>query len=65
MNRLSPRATVLNDYLTKADSSETLGDIANDLVLAIARQEITDSEAFIVASNYAEAAARVATSEAA
>jgi len=56
---------VLNDYLTKADSSETLGDIANDLVLAIARQEITDSEAFIVASNYAEAAARVATSEAA
>ena len=65
MNRLSPRATVLNDSLTKADSSETLGDIANDLVLAIARQEITDSEAFIVASNYAEAAARVATSEAA
>jgi hypothetical protein len=65
MNRLSPRATVLNDYLTKADSSETLGDIANDLVLAIARQEITDSEAFIVASNYAEAAARVAVSEAA
>ena len=65
MNRLSPRATVLNDYLTKADSSETLGDIANDLVLAIARQEITDSEAFIVASTYAEAAARVAVSEAA
>lgn len=65
MNRLSPRATVLNDYLTKAADSETLNDIANDLVLAIARQEITDSEAFIVASNYAEAAARVATSEAA
>lgn len=62
---MSPRAKVLNDYLTKADSSETLGDIANDLVLAIARQEITDSEVFIVASNYAEAAARVATSEAA
>ena len=62
---MSPRARVLNDYLTKADSSETLGDIANDLALAIARQEITDSEAFIVASNYAEAAARVATSEAA
>ena len=65
MNRLSPRATVLNDYLTKAADSETLNDIANDLVLAIAREEITDSEAFIVASNYAEAAARVTVSEAA
>ena len=65
MNRLSPRATVLNDYLTKAADSETLNDIANDLVLAIAYQEITYSEAFIVASNYAAAAARVATSEAA
>ena len=62
---MSPRAKVLSDYLTTANDSETLGFIANDLVVAYAVGEISPEELDTLSADYAEAAARVATSEAA